>query len=145
MLEALTGNRALCAALMAWGVAQMIKTLIASLHSRRFLPQMLLASGGMPSSHAALVCGLATAIGRVTGIGSPSFAVAVVLAGIVMYDACGVRLAAGHHAQILNRLLARDRAEPGVSSRLSESIGHTPFEVLAGALLGIAIGMFATR
>ena len=91
----------------------------------------------MPSSHSATVCGLTTAVGRVCGLDSPMFAIAFVLACIVMYDATGVRRAAGEQAKVLNRLLEGQQVDP--QKALKEFLGHTPLEVLAGAVLGIVL------
>ena len=91
----------------------------------------------MPSSHSATVCGLTTAMGRVCGLDSPMFAIAFVLACIVMYDATGVRRAAGEQAKVLNRLLEGQQVDP--QKALKEFLGHTPLEVLAGAVLGIVL------
>jgi acid phosphatase family membrane protein YuiD len=141
MLDALH-NHILLAALLAWCVAQVSKTIIASVRERRWATDRLLAPGGMPSGHAALVCALATGIGRNIGVGSPIFALAIVVAGIVLYDATGVRLAVGRHAQILNRLRA-EQSEHSTSATapLCETVGHTPVQVFIGGVLGILLGM----
>ena len=94
----------------------------------------------MPSSHTALVVSLATATGIHTGFNSPLFALSVVLASIVMYDAAGVRRAAGKQAKVINKLIVEMEVQHSVrETRLKELLGHTPLEVLAGALLGILI------
>jgi acid phosphatase family membrane protein YuiD len=99
----------------------------------------------MPSSHSALVTGLATATGRVAGLDSPFFAIAAVLAGIVMYDAAGVRRAVSIQARILNQMIDDAfQGKPFAEKRLRELIGHTPVQVLVGALLGIGIGLIVT-
>ena len=99
--------------------------------------------GGMPSSHAAVVCGLAAAVGISRGYYSADFAIAVVLAGVVMTDAAGVRRAAGKQAAVLNRII-EDMFTNGKGwddEKLKELIGHTPVQVVAGALLGVLIGV----
>ncbi len=96
-------------------------------------------SGGMPSSHTAMVVSLATTLGLQHGLGSPFFAMAVVLAIIVMYDATGVRQQSGKHARVLNQILRElFSGQPISEEELKELLGHTGFEVLMGALLGIA-------
>lgn len=96
----------------------------------------------MPSSHSSFVMGLTTAIGVTQGTSSPSFAVAIVFSLIVMYDATGVRAASGKHASILNMIMQEMPADHPVqdAGRLSHTLGHTPLQVLIGALVGIVIG-----
>jgi acid phosphatase family membrane protein YuiD len=99
----------------------------------------------MPSSHSALVTSLATATGRLTGLNSPAFAIAAVLAGIVMYDAAGVRRAVSIQARILNQMIDDAfQGKPFAEQRLRELIGHTPIQVFVGALVGIGIGFIVT-
>jgi acid phosphatase family membrane protein YuiD len=141
-MQALLNNRILVASVLAWLVAQFTKTIYEGLRYRELKLSRLVSSGGMPSSHSALVSSLATATGRVAGIGSPAFAVAVVLAGIVMYDAAGVRRAVSIQARILNQMIDEAfQGKPFAEKRLRELIGHTPIQVLIGALLGIGIGL----
>jgi len=102
--------------------------------------------GGMPSSHATLVCALATTLAIVEGLGSPLFAIAVFFAMIVMYDATGVRQTVSNQSVMLNRLLdelfkGKAKVNPHFEQRLRELIGHTNFQVLAGALLGIVFAL----
>lgn len=108
------------------------------LNFRRFV-----GAGGMPSSHAALVVALATGVGREMGWESTEFAIALILALIVMYDAAGVRRAVGNQAEVLNKLLD-EVVHKGEfrEERLKELLGHTPKEVLAGALVGIVVAWF---
>lgn len=144
-LAALIGNRVLWAALISWLAAQLIKTIRSLVLTRKLQPGYIVASGGMPSSHSALVTGLATAIARINGLGSTSFALAVIFASVVMYDAAGVRRAVSKQAHILNLMVEDFFHERGFSEkRLYELIGHTPVQVFAGALLGIAIGILLT-
>lgn len=141
----LIGNRVLWAAVAGWLVAQGIKVLVALVITRKFEPSYIFASGGMPSSHSALVMGLATAVARVQGLGSVYFALAAVFAGVVMYDAAGVRRAVSKQARILNLMLDDFFHERGLDvHRLGELIGHTPVEVFAGAALGIVLGLVFT-
>lgn len=98
----------------------------------------------MPSSHSAVVAGLATMIGKYEGVGTPIFAVSLIVAFVVMYDACGVRRAAGKQAALLNKLIET----PGltgmqVSEKLVEVLGHTPVQVFVGALIGVVVGLIA--
>jgi uncharacterized protein len=141
-MQALFNNRILIAALVAWLVAQVTKTVYEFVRYHKLKLNRLVSSGGMPSSHSALVTGLAAATGRVTGISSPSFAIAVVLAGVVMYDAAGVRRAVSIQARILNQMIDEAyQGKPFAEKRLRELIGHTPIQVFVGALLGIGIAL----
>nr|WP_246046301.1 divergent PAP2 family protein [Thermosporothrix hazakensis] len=138
-------NRVLWAAVLAWAIAQISKTIYEVIRERRLLLGRLVSSGGMPSSHSALVTGLATATARIVGIGSPEFAIAAVLAGIVMYDAAGVRRAVSIQARILNQMIDEAfQGRPFAEKRLRELIGHTPFQVFVGGLLGVCIGLLMT-
>lgn len=141
-LTDLIGNRVLWAAVAGWLVAQGIKVVLVGAVTRKFEPSYLFASGGMPSSHSALVMGLATGVARTEGLGSVYFALAAVFAGVVMYDAAGVRRAVSKQARILNLMMDDFFHERGLDvHRLGELIGHTPVEVLAGGALGIALGL----
>jgi acid phosphatase family membrane protein YuiD len=141
----LLDNRILLASFFAWLAAQISKTIYELIRQRKFLVSPLVSSGGMPSSHAALVTSLATATGRVTGVGSAAFAITVVLAGIVMYDAAGVRRAVSIQARILNQMIDEAfQGHPIAEKRLRELIGHTPVQVIVGGLLGIGIGLLST-
>ncbi len=144
-LELLTGNKIWMSAVTGWFVAQVLKTLIHTLFTRKFDPERLIGSGGMPSSHAATVCAMAAAAGRGFGLGSFEFAVTAILAIIVMHDAMGVRLETGKQAKLLNEILDTFRTLEGkklTEDKLKEFVGHTPLQVLAGALLGIGIGFW---
>jgi uncharacterized protein len=144
-LGALAANRVLWAAVGAWVIAQVLKTARALWLTRKLNLNYIVSSGGMPSSHSALVTGLATAVGRVDGLCSTSFALAAVLAGVVMYDAAGVRLAVSKQARILNIMVDDFFHERGLNEqRLHELIGHTPVQVFAGALVGIVFGILFT-
>jgi acid phosphatase family membrane protein YuiD len=127
----------LVACIFAWAVAQFSKPLIHYVHSRRLNLRYLFYAGGMPSSHSAVVVALATRIGMETGLSSVIFALAAVFAAVVMYDAAGVRRAVSLQARVLNRMLTEFvEAQEFPERRLRELIGHTPFEVFVGALLG---------
>lgn len=142
---ALLDNRILLAAFFAWLIAQVSKTIYELIRQRKLHIGRLVSSGGMPSSHSALVTGLATATGRVDGVGSSMFAIALVLAAIVMYDAAGVRRAVSIQARILNQMIDEAfQGKPFAEKRLRELIGHTPIQVFVGGLLGIGIGLLLT-
>lgn len=129
-------------ALLAWAIAQVTKLILTSIRKRGLDLRVLAQQGGMPSSHAAIVSGLTAAVGKIDGLSSASFAIALILSLVVMYDAQGVRQAAGRQAAVLNRLVEDVFAMRGIQEqRLRELIGHTPFEVLVGAALGIAVGL----
>jgi acid phosphatase family membrane protein YuiD len=138
-------NRVLVAAFLAWALAQVSKIFYELIFQRKLMISRLVSSGGMPSSHSALVTSLATATGRQLGVTSPIFAVAVVLASIVMYDAAGVRRAVSIQARILNQMIEEAfQGSPMAEKRLRELIGHTPVQVFVGALLGLGVGLLMT-
>ena len=137
-LIALFSNRVLIAALAWWAIAQLIKVPINYAVHHKIDLRLWVSSGGMPSSHAALVCALATAVALKEGLSSPLFAICVALAMVVMYDATGVRQAAGKQAAILNVILDElFQGHPISEQRLKELLGHTRFQVVIGALMGI--------
>src|SRR5258707_11217410 len=145
MGTSLLDNRILWAAFLAWGAAQVSKTVYELIRQRKLLVSRLVSSGGMPSSHSALVTGLATAAGRVMGVNSASFAITVVLASIVMYDAAGVRRAVSIQARIINQMIDEAfQGKPFAEKRLRELIGHTPIQVLVGGLLGVGVAFILT-
>jgi acid phosphatase family membrane protein YuiD len=129
-------------ALLAWAIAQVLKVGLTSVRERRLNLRVLAETGGMPSSHAAIVMGLTSAIGRLNGVTSAPFAIALIFSVVVMYDAQGVRRAAGRQAAVLNRLVDDVFSlRQFKDDRLRELLGHTPFEVLVGAALGVAVGL----
>jgi len=135
-------NKALVIPAGVWVISQVLKVLVVLAREKRLELQFLVGSGGMPSSHTALVCSLATVVGMTQGFGSVVFAVVAILAMVVMYDAAGVRRAVGRQSTILNRIvkeLLEKRPRDEVERDLREFIGHTPFQVIAGAVLGISI------
>ena len=140
-IQQLLHNSMITSAALSWIAAQVIKTLVDWLRHKRLNPHMLIGPGGMPSAHSALVCGLATATAFSQGLYSPSFAIAAVLAGIVMYDAAGVRQAVDRQSEILTHILTHvPRTHDDFDRFLEGLVGHTRVQVFAGALLGIAIG-----
>ena len=127
-----------------WFVVQCMKIIIELIKSKKLNLRRIVGSGGMPSSHSAFVCSLATTIGITEGVSSPLFAMAVALSAIVMYDAAGVRRAAGKQAAVLNKIIDT----PGltgvqVREKLVEALGHTPVQVFVGALIGVVVGVIA--
>jgi len=143
-VDFLTGNHILNVSILAFVTAQILKVVIVLLRYRRLDFRRLLGSGGMPSSHAAIVCACAASIGKTMGITAPVFALAAVLAFVVMYDASNVRRAAGEQAKILNYMMDNwpELTPELFSKQLKELLGHTRVEVFAGAALGIALGVW---
>jgi uncharacterized protein len=145
-MKALFENRILVASFIAWVIAQLTKTIYELIRYRELRLNRLVSSGGMPSSHSALVMGLATATGRIAGFDSAAFAISLVLAVIVMYDAAGVRRAVSIQARILNQMIDEAfQGKPFAEKRLRELIGHTPTQVIVGGLLGIGVALLVTR
>lgn len=136
-------NKILQTAGLSWLVAQIIKVIITLIRDKRLDFTKLFSSGGMPSSHAAFTVSLASAVGFVTGFKSVEFATTAAFAFVVMYDATGVRRSAGEQARILNRIVDslghENISETG--KKLKELLGHTPFEVFGGAILGVFIAV----
>lgn len=124
-----------------WFCIQLFKVIWDLVVTHKFNFKRILGAGGMPSSHSAVVTSLATMIGKTQGINSEIFALSVIFAFVVMYDAAGVRRAAGKQAKLLNKLIET----PGltnieVQEKLVEVLGHTPTQVLVGAAIGIVVG-----
>ncbi len=136
-------NYLLLCALAGWFSAQLIKCVRYIIKNRNFDFRIIMSSGGMPSSHSATVCSLVVATAKVNGTNSVEFALAFILAFIVMYDAAGVRRAAGEQAKVLNRMAKEfsDGDMRYLDKNLKELIGHTPFQVVVGAILGILIAI----
>ena len=132
----------LLAPLVAWSIAQAAKVILTSMRQRRLNLRVLAETGGMPSSHAAIVMGMTTAVGKYAHVTSAAFAIALIFSFVVMYDAAGLRRAAGRQAAILNRLVEDLVHMRGMQEqKLRELLGHTPVEVLVGAVLGIVVGL----
>ncbi|MDJ0531664.1 MAG: divergent PAP2 family protein [Xenococcaceae cyanobacterium MO_207.B15] len=138
-------NQTLVVALLACFTAQGLKMVIELVKHRKVNFRYLISTGGMPSAHSALVGALATGIGKTMGWSSPDFAIACLFAVIVMYDAAGVRQAAGKQAKLLNQIVDELFQEKHNlnEERLKELLGHTPFQVLVGLSLGISISMLS--
>jgi len=140
--DEILGNYALWIALCAWLVAQVIKIIIELLRKRRLNLGLLMSSGGMPSSHSSFVTAVTTVIGLTEGFDSPIFALGAIVSMIVMYDASGVRRAAGNQAKVINDILASiENSGINLDKKLKEMLGHTPVEVAAGGALGIVIAL----
>ena len=137
------GNHIIDCALVAWFLAQVIKVILDLILTRKFDWHRFVSSGGMPSSHSAFVMACTTAVARTEGLGSPLFGVCVVMAAVVMYDACNVRRSAGDTAKLVNQLLrhVEKLTAEDFADDLKIIMGHTPLQVLIGALLGVAVGM----
>lgn len=146
IVQELTGNYILNAAIIAWFIAQFLKLIFdfattGKLDLRRFIG----GAGGMPSSHSALVVAMAITTWRVRGFQSVEFALAAVLAAVVMYDASGIRRAAGEQAKVLN-IMIEQWNDPELRDRqLKELLGHTPLQVVAGAVVGALVGLLYTN
>lgn len=135
-------NTILISAISAWFIAQFLKVIVNLLLIRKLNFSLFFSSGGFPSSHSAMVSALALGVGRYYGWDSPIFAVAAVFVIVVLYDATGVRRAAGKQAEVLNRLVERLYHGPDLAQeRLKELIGHTPFEVFGGVMVGVIVGL----
>ncbi len=135
-------NDTLIVALVAWAMAQFSKLLIILLRERRLDLQNFMSAGGMPSSHSAVVVALATRVGVNDGVTSTTFAIAAIFASVVLYDAAGIRRAVSIQARILNRMLEEVIEYQRLNEkRLLELLGHTPFEVFVGSLLGLLLGL----
>ena len=143
-LTELFGNRIFISAALGWCVAQVLKTLIHMFITKQFVMERMVGSGGMPSSHSATVCGLAQAVGIRYGGGSYEFAMAAILAIVVMHDAMGVRMETGRQGKVLNEMMevfTNMGKQISAEARLKEFVGHTPLQVLMGAILGIIIAV----
>ena len=136
-------NKYLYIPILLWAGIQIFKVVYDLIVTKKFNFKRILGAGGMPSSHSAVVVSLATLIGKEQGVGSPIFALAIIFAFVVMYDAAGVRRAAGKQAKLLNKIVET----PGLSTvqvqeKLVEVLGHSPIEVFVGALIGFIAGLF---
>ncbi|GHF29857.1 hypothetical protein HNQ07_000808 [Deinococcus metalli] len=144
----LLGNRWLWTAVLSSTGAQVLKVILILLFERRWRPAAFMETGGMPSSHSAMVAALTTGVALSEGMNSPLFAMSAVFALIVMYDATGVRHSSGQQARLLNELVDELRAvvrEGFAPTPLRVLLGHTYLEVLAGTLIGIGAGFIAFR
>ena len=136
-------NKALIAAILASFIAQLIKVVLVFVEEKRFDFGKMISSGGMPSSHSALMTAMTASVGKTMGLDSVAFAIAAVTSLVVMYDAANVRREAGKHAELLNKI-ARDLYPDNHMNqeKLKELLGHKQIEVAAGAILGITVGIW---
>jgi len=147
-------NYILVTSVLGWCIAQLLKTIINFIKYKKFSVERLFGAGGWPSAHSAMVCSAAAAVYRVEGVSSTEFAIMSIVALITMYDAMGVRRAAGQHAKAINRINRLLAEKPAPSGKplediaqaanmsiavMKEYLGHTPFEVVSGAFLGIIL------
>jgi uncharacterized protein len=141
--ETILNNQVLIVAVLACSIAQVLKVIVELVVTKKIDIRYLVTTGGMPSAHSALVGALATGVGVTMGWSSPDFAIACLFAVIVMYDAAGVRQAAGKQARILNQILDEffQDGKQFDEERLKELLGHTPFQVFVGLALGISISL----
>ena len=143
-LSGLAQNKILISAATGWIIAQVLKTIIHTWFTKNFVAERLVGGGGMPSSHSATVCALSTATAMQYGPASFEFAMAAIFALVVMYDAIGVRQESGKQAKVINdmvELFAHMGKDVDIEKQLKEFIGHTPLQVLCGAILGIATAL----
>lgn len=135
-------NKYIYIPVILWFCIQLFKLIYDLVTTKKFNFMRIVGAGGMPSSHSAVVTSLTTLIGKDYGVGSAIFAVSLIFACVVMYDACGVRRAAGKQAKVLNEIVNT----PGLSNvqvqeKLQEALGHTPIQVFVGAFLGLIAGL----
>ena len=143
-LQKLINNKYIYIPLMVWFGIQVFKVIYDLIKTKKFNFKRIMGAGGMPSSHSAVVTSLATLIARSEGLDSSMFAISAIFAMVVMYDAAGVRRAAGKQARLLNKIVET----PGLSGvqvqeKLVEVLGHTPLQVIVGAIIGIIVGLLA--
>lgn len=142
MIAFLQQYRFLVIPMLVWFAIQTFKVIYDLVTTKKFNFKRILGAGGMPSSHSAVVTSLATMVGKTYGTDSAIFAVSLIFAFVVMYDAAGVRRAAGKQAQLLNKIIET----PGltgvqVTERLVEVLGHSPTQVFVGAMIGVIVGL----
>ena len=145
LLQELLSNQLIVCGLTGWATAQVLKTIIHALVTRQFDIRRIFGDGGMPSGHSATVTAMATCAAIQYGLGSFEFAVTVMLAIIVMHDAMGVRLETGKQAIIIKEIskLMEDMGKDiSGEEKLKEFVGHTPMQVVAGAILGVCVALF---
>lgn len=143
-LQKVINNKFLYVPLIVWFCIQSFKVIYELITTKKLNFKRIIGAGGMPSSHTAVVTTLAAMVGKSQGFDTPIFAMAVIFALVVMYDAAGVRRAAGKQARLLNKIVET----PGLSGvqvqeKLLEALGHTPLQVLVGAAIGITVGLLA--
>ena len=124
-----------------WFCIQLSKVIVDLIKTKKFNFKRIMGAGGMPSSHSAVVCCMTALLGKEYGFGSGIFGLAVIFAFVVMYDAAGIRRAAGKQAKLLNKIVETPALTTvQVQERLVEVLGHTPVQVLVGAIIGFVVG-----
>ncbi|MBR3132520.1 MAG: divergent PAP2 family protein [Clostridia bacterium] len=135
-------NKGIYVSVLLWLFIQIFKFLFDLIKTRKFNFKRLLGAGGMPSSHSAIVCAVTMFVGRDYGFDSSIFAMSFVFSLVVMYDAAGIRRAAGKQAKMLNKLIETPGLKMNeVQEKLVEVLGHTPVQVFVGAIIGIVVGL----
>lgn len=142
IVNELLHNKTITVPIFAWFLAQLLKVINVLLTSKKIDFTRFIGSGGMPSSHSAFIVSLTTVVGKINGLGSTQFGISLAVSLIVMYDAAGVRRAAGKQAKVLNQLIYSHNDKVYFDEKLKELLGHSPFEVVMGALLGIIMGVW---
>ncbi len=138
-------SKTLIIPISAWIITQVLKTIIQSVREKHINLRLMVSSGGMPSAHASLVCALATTMGIAYGVESSVFAISVILAAVVMYDAAGVRQTVDKQSVVLNHLLDNfPKTHYEFEYLLQQLVGHTRFQVVMGAVLGILLAYWWT-
>ena len=135
-------NKVLIIPICSWAIAQLLKVIVILIQKKQLDLRYLVISGGMPSSHSAFVSALATSVALIQGLGSVAFGISAIFALVVIYDAAGVRRSVGQQSVVLNRIIRELRLRRPLTELgrdLREFIGHTQFQVIIGALLGIVI------
>lgn len=140
--QGVVSNEAIVVPVTAWFAAQLLKVIGVLIKYRKIDFTRFVGSGGMPSSHSSFIVSLAVVIGKQFGWQSGEFGICLAVALIVMYDAAGIRRAAGKQAKVLNKIIHTEKHHHNVDEELKELLGHTPFEVIMGATLGVLIGLF---
>ena len=142
--SSLLSNHIINATVLAWAIAQVLKMFTSYEPGEKFDFTRMFGSGGMPSSHSAGMSAMSVMMLRLYGYESPEFAISLIVSLVVMYDARGVRRAAGEHATIINKMMRLHNDGESIfgDKYLKELIGHTSFQVLMGALLGIIVALF---
>ena len=142
----LARNQTFWAAILSYVVASFLKVCIKFIKTKKLKPSLFISTGGMPSSHSSFVAGATTSVGLIQGFDSPLFAMGAIISIVVMYDAQGVRRAAGKQAEAINRIIANfEHLDKVLEKELKELLGHTPFEVFAGAALGVVLACIVHR
>lgn len=139
LLNTMNINEAIFASIVAWFFAQGFKIVTVLIQQKKLDLSRIVGTGGMPSSHSALTSSLAASVGYIDGFNSTTFSIALILNLVVMYDASGIRRAAGNQAKVLNEVVKSIESGKFKKELLKEMLGHTPLEVLVGFVLGITV------